>query len=236
MRPKLKLIALTIILALSAGLSAGIASAEEKTVVDVGGRKLNIISPDGFCLPKDSEPTDRQMVTMLRDATKSVGELLMTAWECEPLAKVRMGIPMMMENVQAQVLHQFKAQDFKGFEKEIVKSACAAFKTMGDKGVSDAVAAQKGEAEAATKDRIKLGKTGPLGVLKETPQACYVGIVQEIALQGKTVSALIVQAITVLNGRALYLTYSAEAKDGQVERLIGLMDKIIAANIAANKG
>lgn len=204
--------------------------------VNVGGRPIVLVIAPGQCELVRSQPVDRNVLDLAQRAIQGQNELLLHTAECGNLDAARQGHAKFLNDFgQAQVSIQFKNQELRGQEAAAAKEICGALRTQ-------AAQIQK-QVDGEIKERVKglqvgiaVNETRPLGVLGEDATACYSGLLLNLKTNtGETRLIIGVYAITVLNGRLVYLyRFLAEPPEGAVETMLENVKASVADHVALN--
>jgi hypothetical protein len=126
-------------------------------------------------------------------------------------------------------------KDYKDAEGVVAKS-CEELRKRGQTIAADNVAKVKKDLAEISKQ--KYDTTVFLGVLDETPDACFIGMVQKLALRdGSPITQLNIWAITRVQNQAIfYYTFAPYRDDTSVKSLLAQHKSNVAAFLAANKG
>lgn len=205
-------------------------------VTDIGGRPVRLVVAAGQCVLERAQQADRAILDLVTRALGGQNELLLHTAECANLAAVRAGrTPYLDSFTQAQVLIQLREQDFSGRETAIVREVCTYMRTQAE-------ALQK-EVGPKIEQRIRdlavgigVNEQKPLGVIGEDERACYSGTLLGLSTpQGDKRLILSIFAVTVLNGRIVYLyRFQANPDDAARDTLLALVKTAVIDHAAAN--
>ncbi|MFM9941602.1 MAG: hypothetical protein ACKVP7_19120 [Hyphomicrobiaceae bacterium] len=207
-------------------------------VVDVGGRAIKLLLPDGQCALDRNQRYDANVLDISSRAIQGANDLLLHTAGCKNLDDARAGrTPYLNDFHQAQVALQFKQTELQGQEAAAAKEICQSLRSEG--------AQIEKEVGAEIKDRIKnleagikVNETKALGVLAEDQLACYSGLLMNVQTPtGDKRLILGVYSMGVLNGRLIFLYhFRAEPPAGAVDRMVEQQKQIVRQHVAINNG
>lgn len=153
--------------------------------VSVGGATVTLIAPMGYCaMARDRQP-DGRVWKLVETTLKGRNRLLELLADCKGLSDWRLGRrPLLDHLVQYQVALQLEGRAFPN-AAPVVGSVCAATRRFGTQRVKD-IFADARERMARASSTIRIGEHKILGVLDETPTACFVGLLQSIKTEAGT--------------------------------------------------
>jgi hypothetical protein len=127
-------------------------------------------------------------------------------------------------------------QVYTGSPDNIVAKACQDTRDEGKQYAADNVAKVKNDLGNIAKQ--KYDTTVFVGVLDETPDACFVGLVQKFSLvDGSPIVQLSVYAILQMYNQPLfYYTFAPYTGDASVKAVLAQHKSNVAAFLAVNKG
>jgi len=204
--------------------------------VDVGGRTVKLIVAEGQCVLDGTEQADRSILDVVTRALAGQNELLLHTAECANLAEVRRGATAYLDNfAQAQVLIQLKTRDFRGEEGRVVEQVCRYLRTLGEE-LQKKVGPDIERRIADLALGIGVNEQRQLGVLDQDEHGCYTGTLMGLSTpSGETRLLLGVYAVTVLNGRIVYLyRFQAQPQEGEQRRLLAVVKAAVKDHISAN--
>jgi hypothetical protein len=180
--------------------------------IDVGGKTLTITAPAGLCRVDETHWPDKLLVQSVRAAKTDA--VVLDLWaQCLQLLDFRAGRRLGVDEfVETHIETKWKDRDFSGHESEVVAEFCKAINLR-----KEILSAQM--------------KNDDLGVVRETPNACYSGFFR---LNKAGRRFLLLNVHTVLNGKFVEFVQQTEATEGAIDRLLGQMRPIVEAHIEAN--
>lgn len=204
--------------------------------VDIGGRTVQLLVPEGQCALDRSQRYDASVLELAQRAIQGSNEMLLHTAECANLQNARTGsTPYLNDFHQVQVALQFKQTELRGQEAAAAKEICQSLRNDG--------AEIEKKVGGEIKDRVKnlqagiaVNETKALGVLAEDQHACYSGILMNVQTpQGTPRLILGVYAMAVLNGRLVFLYhFVGEPPAGAVDRLVEQQKNIVRQHVAIN--
>jgi hypothetical protein len=233
------LLAATVLIVPDLAMAQRAAPAATNTVIDIGGRKVNLVIGPGDCALQRSNAKDgliyRQMDTILAGQN----DMLLQTTKCTTLEAWRAGTrDSFGEYTQAQTLLASKGQDLSGKEAAVIEQVCQATKQAQGTDVitkidQDIASRLKGAATGITPDPMIL-----LGVLGQDSNGCYTGmIITGKRADGKPLRKLCIFATTILNGRLVYLYhYSDDIEATTGTKMLEAVKASAKAHVVANGG
>jgi hypothetical protein len=206
--------------------------------VDVGGRPIKLTAAEGQCVLDRAQQADRAILDLVTRALAGQNELLFHTADCANLTQVRLGrTPYLNNFAQVQVLLQLRDREFRGQEKQVVKEVCTYMRTQAD-ALQKKVGPEIERRIQSLAAGIAVNEQKPLGVLDEDDQACYAETLLGLSTPtGEKRVLLGVYAVTVLNGRIIYLyRYQTQPDDSTQKLLLGQIKKAVKYHVALNSG
>lgn len=211
-------------------------NAPAQVTVDIGGRQVVLLVPDGQCALDRSQRYDASVLDLASRAIQGANEMLLHTADCNNLQNARTGrTPYLNDFHQAQVALQFKATELRGQEAAAAKEICQSLRVEGAK-IEQQVGGEIKERVKNLQAGIQVNETKALGVLGEDQSACYSGILMNVQTpSGDKRIILGVYSMLVLNGRLVFLYhFIAEPPGNAVDRLIEQQKQIVRQHVAAN--
>jgi len=199
----------------------------------VEGVSINLPTPAGFCELGSGNPTDQRMLDTIAEAlAKARGNrLLAMSADCQQLGDWRDGRRLLAD------YGQYQAPRIAAANEETFRQTCAALRSQGGRSFAN----MKNDAKARMEDSIRQMKVNDqrfAGFLGEDPTACYIALLQKLkAEEGPDVTQLTVLAITMVNGKFLFVNrYAPYVNADSINDTLAKLKVTIAALQEANRG
>jgi hypothetical protein len=221
------------------GLVAALAGAGSGVAKDVqiGQVALTLPPPEGYCDLIAGQPADDRWVKGFSDLlSKMQIELLAVSAECGRLAAWRAGGQPLGATATYQM--PIAAKDSTVRREQFIKDACAFARAEGDKFLAQAAPDVAKRLEAAVQRTVKFNQATSLGVLAESADACYSGIVAKVqGGDGTQAVRMIISAATAVKGKGvLYHFEAAYENAASVTTTLARHRRNVSALLAANGG
>jgi hypothetical protein len=200
-------------LCIAVGWHAGLANAATQ-VRSVAGKNVELVIPDGFCIPDPRNSADANFVKGLETLLKNAGSVLVqTFLGCEDQKRRRASARI---NIYDYIAYYYMSA---GASEVLDGDRAARRKTLCDqiRGQSiDTKDVQQGVAKSAEELRrnIAINNIKDLGILADDEHGCYQGLLVGVNA-GKDNSYLVhvVLGATVLRGKSLYFGLYSKYED-----------------------
>jgi len=216
-------------LALALASATSNALAAESTV---GGVLIQLPPPAGFCDLSDTDPSDKNMLTMTSDLVSNSGnKLLSMSADCRQLTDWRAQKRLLDDYTQYQTPIALMEKP----SVEPVKKTCAALRAQGDKLVAEKAPDIKSRIEGAL-EKVKMNGMRFIGVLGEDSMACYGGLIQKFQTEaGTDKTQLTVFAATIIKNKSVFVYrmtvyMTSETVNGTLANLKTDIAALLAAN------
>jgi hypothetical protein len=194
----------------------------------LGDKTVVTVAPGGQC-----EMTDTLLYTQTKSMVEAAHQNLLAMYvDCRQEVDWR---AKKIKYINQKSSYQ-AMQDYTGSPDNIVAKACQDTRDQGTKYAADNVAKAKQDLRNITKQ--KYDRTVFIGVLDETPDACFVGLVQKFSLiDGSPIVQLTVYAILQMyNQPVFFYMFAPYTGDTSLKPLLAQHKSNVAAFLAANKG
>jgi hypothetical protein len=226
-------------LLVAGGLVAALAASGSGVAKDVriGPVALTLPPPEGYCELIAEQPSDDSWVKGLSALLGRMQiELLAVSAECGRLAAWRAnGQPL---GVTATYQMPIAAKDSTFRREQLIKDACAFARAEGDKLLAQAAPDVAKRLEAAIQRTVKFNAPTSLGVLAESADACYSGIVTKVRIgDGTEAVRMDISATTVVKGKGVIYHFEAAYENAAtVTTTLARHRRNVSALLAANGG
>jgi hypothetical protein len=202
---------------------------------NIGGVLITLPPPAGFCELSDSNASDKHMRTTLGDLLeKSGNKLLAMSADCRQLADWHTGTRKLLDDY-AQFQTAIASMDKPS--SETVAETCTTLRQQGDQILAKQLPDIKQRVEA-TMSKIKLNETKFIGVLAESPDACYAALIQKIHTEADTDKTQITAfAVSLIKDKSVF-TYrmGVYRSPKSVDEVLRHIKSDVAGLIRANGG
>jgi hypothetical protein len=194
----------------------------------LGDKTVVTMAPGGQC-----ELNDTLLFTQTRGMVEAAHQILLAMYvDCRQEAAWR---AKKVKYINQKSSYQAMT-DYTGSPDNIVATSCKDTREQGKQYAADNVAKAKNDLGNIAKQ--KYDTTVFVGVLDETPDACFVGLVQKFALvDGSPIVQLTIYAILQIYHQPIfYYTFAPYTGDESVKAVLAQHKSNVAAFLAANKG
>jgi hypothetical protein len=198
----------------------------------VGGTLIQLPPPAGFCDLNDTDPSDKNMLSVTSDLVSDSGnKLLSMSADCRQLTGWRAQKRLLDDYTQYQAPVALMEKP----RVESVKKTCAGLGAQGDKLVAEKAPDIKSRIESAL-EKVKMNEMRFIGVLAEDSTACYGGLIQKFRTEAGTDKAqLTVFAATIIKNKSIFVYrmtvyMTSETVDGTLANLKTNIAALLAAN------
>jgi hypothetical protein len=216
----------------------GIASSAMAAQTTVGGVSINLPAPGGFCELKDSDASDKRVITTIGELVgKSGNQLLGISADCQQLADWHAKKRQLLDDMgQYQTIVRLANTPLPAAPEALIKQNCATMRAQGDNIVSNASPDMKSHVEQMF-DRIRINETGFIGVLAEDTTACYAALMQKLRTDiGTDKTQAIAFALTLVKGKYVYVyRYAVYSNSDVINDMLVKLKADVAALLAANR-
>jgi hypothetical protein len=172
--------------------------------VSVGDAAITLVAQPGYCSMSRERQPDVRAWQLVETTLKGRNRLLDLLADCKELSDWRTGQRQLLDHlVQYQVALKLEGHAFPN-ATPAVRSVCAATRKFGKQRLQD-IFADVRERMAQASSTIRVGEHKILGVLDETPTACFVGLLQSIKTElGTSKQQAVVYATLVVRERLIF--------------------------------
>lgn len=232
MKSRLRLLAS----ALALGILSSTAYAQSPTApvtVDIEGRTIRLVVPAGHCALDRNQERDRQVLDL---TARAIGQndLLLYTTDCRTLTEMRaFRVNVLSDFSQVQITKALRTVDLAGQEPRSIQQVCNELRTNND--LAKRVDQEIKDRIRDLQQNIAINETRSLGVLGEDTTACYSGALINVSDSNGTRLVIGIYAITVLNGRMVFLyRFNSSPTEGVLQRLLDLQRTSVRDHLAAN--
>lgn len=206
--------------------------------VTIGGAQVILPVKAGDCALERSHPTDKRVIEGVEGLIAGHNQLHLSVTGCADRTAWRDGkLANLKDYMQVQSGRVLQGQNFAGQEKAAIAANCNGIRQQGSailNSVSDTIKQKLVQAQK----QAMIQNMSLLGALDEDDSGCYIGmVIKGQTEQGQQKSQLCIFAITVLNGKLVYLYhYSDKLDETEVERLLVERKATAKAYVEANGG
>lgn len=200
-------------LCIAIGCHAGLAGAATQ-VRPVNDKNVELIVPDGFCIPDPQNSADANFVKGLANLMKNAGSVLVqTFLSCEDQKRRRASAAV---NIYDYIAYYYLSA---GAREVLDGDRAARRKTLCDQTRSqnlDVKEVQQSVAKSAEELRrnIAINNIKDLGVLAEDEHGCYLGLLVGVnAGKNNTYLVHVIVVSTILQGKALFFGLYSKYED-----------------------
>lgn len=226
---------------LAFGQFAGVrnASAEDRRITGtVSGTTITLVVPAAFCPLDPSNPSDANMLKLVRQAQAGKNYVIAQFANCAQLQAWRSGQRKVLDDLGgATTPVQYANQVLPYTRPQLVALLAQTYRRQGGallKGATDDVNRRIGSAAK----QMKINETKFIGVLAEDKDAVYVGLLQSLRTElGDTKIQIGVTGVTIIKGKMVSISvYTPAVSENSSTEALATARAIVAKTLAANGG
>ncbi len=215
------------------------AAAEDRQIPGtISGTTITLVVPAAFCPLDPSNPSDANMLKVVRQAQAGKNYVVTQFANCAQLQAWRSGQRKVLDDLGgATTPIQYAGQVLPYTRAQLVTLLAQTYRRQGGallKGATDDVNRNIGSAAK----NMKINETKFLGVLAEDKDAVYVGLLQSLRTElGDTKVQIGVTAVTLIKGKMISIAvYTPAVSENSSTEALATARAIVAKTIAANGG
>jgi hypothetical protein len=180
----------------------------------VGGTKLTLIVPAGFCRLDPNQPGDRRMLDVQEQVQRGQNLVLLFAADCAQLRDWRAGSRPVLDDFMIYLAPTALAgRDLNMTPAQFVAEMRKIFEQQGARMIESSKDDVKKRVEDAT--TVKINETRFIGILHADTRALYVGIIQRLKPEaGGEKSQVGISGVGLVRGKAVSLNAYGNLAEG----------------------